>query len=116
MVKEQILDNDRRTLADARRTGAGCRLMNIPCIGPLLASTIVACVPDHTTFSDGRVLRHGSDGLTPRQNSSVGKERLGSITMAGNSCLRELLVVYAMAVVRRAKQGSTKWRWVTQLL
>lgn len=41
---------------------------------------------------------------------------LGSITKAGNTYLRELLVVRAMAVVRRAKQGSAKRPWVKQLL
>jgi transposase len=115
MVKEQILDNDRRILADARRTEAGRRLMKIPGIGPLLASAIVACVPDPATFSNARSLSAWI-GLTPRQNSSGGKERLGSITKAGNTYLRELLVVGAMAVVRQAKQGSPKWPWVTQLL
>ena len=115
MVKDQILDNDRRILADARKTEAGRRLMKIPGIGPLLASAIVACIPDPTTFSNGRSLSAWI-GLTPRQNSSGGKERLGSITKAGNTYLRELLVVGAMAMVRRAMQGSAKRPWVTQLL
>ena len=115
MVKEQILDNDRRILADARKTDVGRRLLKIPGIGPLLASAIVACVPAPSTFSNGRSLSAWI-GLTPRQNSSGGKERLGSITKAGNTYLRELLVVGAMAVVRRAKRGSTKHPWVTQLL
>ncbi len=115
MVKEQILANDRRILADARKTEAGRRLMKIAGIGPLLASAIVACVPDPTTFSNGRSLSAWI-GLTPRQNSSGGKERLGSITKAGNTYLRELLVVGAMAVVRRAMQGSAKRPWMTQLL
>lgn len=115
MVKDQILDNDRRILADARKTEAGRRLMKIPGIGPQLASAIVACVPDPTTFSNGRSLSAWI-GLTPRQNSSGGKERLGSITKAGNTYLRELLVVGAMAVVRRAMQGSAKRPWMAQLL
>jgi transposase len=115
MVKDQILDNDRRILADARKTEAGRRLMKIPGIGPLLASAIVACVPDPATFSNGRSLSAWI-GLTPRQNSSGGKERLGSITKAGNTYLRELLVVGAMAMVRRAMQGSAKRPWMTQLL
>jgi transposase len=115
MVKDQILDNDRRIMADARKTEAGRRLMKIPGIGPLLASAIVACVPDPTTFSNGRSLSAWI-GLTPRQNSSGGKERLGSITKAGNTYLRELLVVGAMAMVRRAMQGSAKRPWMTQLL
>ena len=115
MVKDQILDNDRRILADARKTEAGRRLMKIPGIGPLLASAIVACVPDPATFSNGRSLSAWI-GMTPRQSSSGGKERLGSITKAGNTYLRELLVVGAMAVVRRAMQGSAKRPWMTQLL
>jgi len=75
----------------------------------------VACVPDPFTFGGGRSLSAWI-GLTPRQNSSGGKDRLASITKAGNTFLRELLAVGAMAVVRRAKQGSTKRPWVTQLL
>lgn len=86
MIKEQILDNDRRILADARNTEAGRRLMKIPGIGPLLASAIVACVPDPSTFGGGRSLSAWI-GLTPRQNSSGGKERLGSITKAGKAAL-----------------------------
>ncbi len=55
MVKEQILDNDRRILADARRTEAGRRLMKIPGIGPLLASaTLLPSAADEAC-------RHGSD-------------------------------------------------------
>ena len=115
MVKEQILDNDRRILADARRSEAGCRLMKIPGVGPLLASAIVASVPDPAIFSSGRSLSAWV-GLTPRQNSSGGKEKLGSITKAGNGYLRELLVVGATAVVRYAQRNSTKRPWIAQLL
>ena len=115
MVKEQILDNDRRIMADARRSEAGRRLMKIPGIGPLLASAIVASVADPAMFSNGRSLSAWI-GLTPRQNSSGGKERLGSITKAGNAYLRELLVVGAMAVVRHAQRSSAKRPWLAQLL
>ena len=115
MVKEQILDNDRRIMADARRSEAGRRLMKIPGIGPLLASAIVASVADPAMFSNGRSLSAWI-GLTPRQNSSGGKERLGSITKAGNGYLRELLVMGAMAVVRHAQRSSAKRRgqWVVR--
>jgi transposase len=97
MIKEQILDNDRRILADASKTEAGRRLMKIPGIGPLLASAIVACVPDPATFSSGRGLSAWI-GLTPCQNSSGGKEQLGSITKAGTlTCAR--------------CSWSAPWRW-----
>ena len=42
------------------------------------------------------------DGLTPKQHSSGGKDRLGSITKQGNRYLRWLLVTGAMAVIRYA--------------
>jgi len=78
IVKEQILENDRRILASARETELGRRLMEIPGVGPLLASAIVATVPDPAIFRSGRNLAAWI-GLVPRQNSSGGKERLGGI-------------------------------------
>jgi transposase len=115
IVKEQILDNDRRILADARKTETGRRLMKIPGVGPLLASALVASVPEPSVFGSGRSLSAWI-GLTPRQHSSGGKEKLGSITKAGNSYLRELLIVGAMAVVRYAQSHAGKRPWIAQLL
>jgi len=54
LVKSQILDNDRRVLALARSTELGQRLMEVPGIGPLVASALVACVPDPSMFRCGR--------------------------------------------------------------
>jgi transposase len=97
MVKEQILENDRRILANARETELGRRLMEKPGVGPLLASAIVATVPDPAIFHSGRNLAAWI-GLVPRQNSSGDKERLGGITKAGtNICARCSL--------------SAQWRW-----
>ena len=56
IVKEQILENDRRIMASARETELGRRLMEIPGVGPLLASAIVATVPDPAIFRSGRNL------------------------------------------------------------
>ncbi|MDB5737396.1 MAG: transposase [Sphingomonas bacterium] len=114
LVKLQILDNDRQVLALARLTELGRRLMEIPGIGPLVASALVACVPDPSMFRCGRDMAAWI-GLVPRQNSSGGKERLGSITKAGNRYLRQMLFAGAMAVIRRAMQG-TRRTWLSQLL
>ena len=92
VVKQQILENDRRVLASARRTELGRRLMENPGVGPLLASAFVASVADPTVFKAGRDLAAWIR-LVPKQNSSGGKERLGSITRAGNRYLRQMLVV-----------------------
>ncbi len=115
VVKAQILENDRRIMASARATEVGRRLMEIPGVGPLLASAFVATVADPAIFQSGRHLAAWI-GLVPRQNSSGGKERLGSITKAGNRYLRQMLIVGAMAVIRHAERNGAKRPWLVQLL
>ena len=107
VVKAQILENDRRVRASARETELGRRLMEIPGVGPLLASAFVATVADAHAFKSGRCLSAWI-GLVPRQNSSGGKEKLGSISKAGNRYLRQMLVVGAMAVIRYAERHGGK--------
>jgi hypothetical protein len=101
VVKAQILENDRRIMADARSTELVRRLMTVPGVGPLLASALVATVADPRIFRSGRDLAAWI-GLVPRQNSGGGKERLGSISKAGHRYLRQMLVVGSMAVIRHA--------------
>ena len=112
VVKEQILENDRRVRLTAR-TELGRRLMQIPGVGPLLASAFIATVADPAAFKTGRDLAAWI-GLVPKQNSSGGKERLGSITKAGNRYLRQMLVVGAMAVIRYAERHGTQRSWLVQ--
>ena len=52
VVKEQILENDRRVRASARKTELGCRLMEVPGVGPVLASAFVATVADPNSFQN----------------------------------------------------------------
>ena len=115
IVKEQILENDRRIRASARDTEVGRRLMEIPGVGPLLASAFVASVADPQVFKTGRDLAAWI-GLVPRQNSSGGRERLGGISRAGNQYLRQMLVVGAMAVIRHAERHGTKRVWLIELM
>lgn len=115
IVKEQILANDRRIMASARDTELGRRLMEIPGVGPLLASAVVASVPDPAVFRSGRDLSAWI-GLVPRQNSSGGKDRLGGISKAGHGYLRQMLIVGAMSVVRYAERNGPKRPWLVQLL
>ena len=115
LVKAQILENDRRVMAHARSTELGGRLMEIPGVGPLLASAFIASVGDPGIFRTGRDLAAWI-GLVPRQNSSGGKERLGSICKAGHRYLRQMLVVGSMAVIRHAKRSAARRPWLVQLL
>jgi len=116
VIKHQILDSDRRILAWHRASELSRRLDDIPGVGPLIATALVASVPDPHAFKSGRDLAAWI-GLVPRQNSTGGKERLGHISKAGNRYLRMLLVVGALSVIRRAKQvGYTRRPWLTKLL
>jgi transposase len=115
LVNDQVLENDRRVRASARSTDIGCRLMEVPGVGPVLASAIVATVPDPAAFKSGRDLAAWI-GLVPRQNSSGGKEKLGGITKQGERYLRQLLVVGALAVIRYAQRHGTKRPWLVHLL
>jgi transposase len=115
LVNDQVLENDRRVRASARSTEVGVRLMEVPGVGPVLASAIVAAVPDPAAFKTGRDLAAWI-GLVPRQNSSGGKERLGGITKQGDRYLRQLLVVGALAVIRYAQRHGTKRPWLVKLL
>ena len=115
LVNEQILDTDRLIRTNARSTEVGRRLMEIPGVGPLLASALVGTIADPKAFKTGRNLAAWI-GLVPKQNSSGGKERLGGITKQGDRYLRQMLVVGALAVVRYAVRNGTRRPWLVQLL
>jgi transposase len=115
LLNAQILANARAILEAARASDAGRRLMEVPGVGPLLASAFVASVPDPAMFKSGRNLAAWI-GLVPKQNSSGGKERLGGISKQGNRYLRQLLVVGAFAVIRYAERHGTKRAWLVKLM
>jgi transposase len=115
LVNEQVLDNDRRVRATARSTDLGRRLMEVPGVRPVLASALVASVPEPRAFKSGRDLAAWI-GLVPKQNSSGGKEKLGGITKQGDRYLRQLLVVGALSVIRYAQRHGTRRPWLIYLL
>ncbi|MDH3970262.1 MAG: IS110 family transposase, partial [Rhodospirillales bacterium] len=115
-VKQQILAADRRLLACHRASEVSRRLDEIPGVGPLIATALVASIPDPHTFRSGRDLSAWI-GLVPREDSTGGKHRPGHISKAGNRYLRKLLVIGALSVIRRAKQtGSTRRAWLIALM
>ena len=115
-LKAQILSFDRRITAWHRSNEASKRLDAIPGIGPALATALVASVADPKAFRSGRDFSAWI-GLVPKQHSSGGKERLGSISKRGDRYLRSLFTAGALAVIRYAKIHGTKHRpWLTALL
>lgn len=91
------------------------RLEEIPGVGPIVATALVAEVGDWKAFSSGRSLAAWI-GLVPRQHSTGGKERLGGISKQGNRYLRWLLITGAMAVIRYARQRGTKRLWLARIM
>jgi transposase len=115
-LKEYILEFDRRIMAWHRSNETSKRLDDIPGVGPALATALVASIADPKAFRSGRNFSAWI-GLVPKQHSSGGKERLGSISKQGDRYLRSLLMVGALAVIRYAKIHGTKHRpWLTALL
>jgi transposase len=115
-LKEQILEFDRIIMAWHRSNEASRRLDAIPGVGPMLATALVASIADPKVFRSGRNFSAWI-GLVPKQHSSGGKDRLGSISKHGDRYLRGLFVAGALAVIRYAKIHGTKHRpWLTALL
>jgi transposase len=115
-MKEQILEFDRLITAWHRSNEMSMRLDEAPGVGPVLATAVVATVADPKVFRSGRNFSAWI-GLVPKQHSSGGKERLGSISKQGDRYLRGLFVAGALAVIRYAKIHGTKHRpWLTALL
>ena len=108
-LKKQILDFDRMIMAWHRSNQTSKRLNCIPGVGPLLATALVASVADPKTFRSGRNFSAWI-GLVPKQHSSGGRDRLGSISKQGDRYLRSLFVAGALAVIRYAKIHGTKYR------
>jgi transposase len=115
-LKTQVLQFDRRIMAWHRSNEASKRLDELPGVGPALATALVASIADPKAFRSGRDFSAWV-GLVPKQNSSGGKQKLGSISKQGDRYLRSLFTAGALAVIRYAKIHGTKHRpWLTALL
>jgi transposase len=115
-LKAQILEFDRRIIAWHRSNATSRRLDAIPGVGPALATALVASIADPRAFRSGRDFSAWV-GLVPKQNSSGGKDKLGSISKQGDRYLRSLFTAGALAVIRYAKIHGTRHRpWLTALL
>ena len=107
---------DRLILAWHRSNEMSRRLDDIPGVGPVLATALVATVADPIAFRSGRNFSAWI-GIVPRQHTSGGKDRLGYISKRGDRYLRGLFMAGALAVIRYAKIHGTKHRpWLTALL
>lgn len=114
-LQEQIRELDKAIFAQHRSDASSRRLESIPGKGVLAATAIAATVPDPSAFKSGREFAAWI-GLVPRQNSTGGKERLGSISKQGDRYLRRLLVLGSAAVLSHARKAPDEHAWLLQLL
>ena len=111
----RIAAYDRRIAALARASEAVQRIMKIEGVGPVTATALVASVGDGRVFNNGRQFAAWL-GLTPRQHSTGGKQRLGAMTKHGDVYLRTLLIHGARSVLRvTPKRSDAKSRWAESL-
>jgi transposase len=103
---------DERITAHARSEPRARAAMQLPGIGPITASALVASVEDFEQFDDAR--QFGSWlGLVPSQDSSGGKSKLGGVHKRGDTYLRTLLVQAARSAVQTAHRRSDRLsRWL----
>jgi transposase len=114
-VQSRIDALEKRIQAVHRGDPASRRLDAIPGFGVIVSSAVAATVTDPKAFKTGREFAAWV-GLVPRQNSTGGKERLGSISKQGDRYLRRLLIVGALAVIKSARVRPNKYPWVVALL
>jgi transposase len=92
------------------------RLMTIPGVGPITAAALTAFAPPPETFAKGRHFAAWI-GLSPRQHSSGGKERLGRTSKMGQRDLRRLLIIGAIGLVRwAARRGAAEGSWLARMM
>jgi transposase len=111
---ERRIERVEKQIVGWGRSNATCRhLITIPGYGPILSTAMAAMVVDPAAFTSARHFA-ASLGLTPRQDGTGGKVRLGPISKRGNGYLRRLLVNGAMSVLcsKRAKHDP----WLVKLL
>jgi transposase len=114
-IDERVEELDREIEQIARQDPVAVRLQQLRGIGPVTATALLATVGDASQFANGRQMA-ASFGLTPKQNSSGGKERLLGISKRGDAYLRSLLVHGARAVIRTAQAKTDRLSiWVMRI-
>jgi transposase len=114
-LRLQIKTIEKELHAWHRTSQESRRLETIPGVG-FIATAIAATVTNPSHFRSSREFSAWL-GLTPRQISSGGKDRLGRVSKMGNGYLRSLIVVGATAMIRYAREkGAVSARWINALL
>lgn len=114
-LHQKLLAYDRRINTFVRDDPRAKRLTQVHGIGPITASAIVATIGNGRDFRNGRQFAAWV-GLTPKQNTTGGKLKLGRISKRGDAYLRTLLVHGARSELRlTSRRTDHKSRWAESL-
>jgi transposase len=105
-IDTRIKEIDVKLVAAHKANAVSQRLATIPGVGPITALTLAIEI-DPAAFESGRHLAAWV-GLTPKEHSTGGKQRMGGISRAGNERLRVLLVTGATSVIKAAMQPGSQ--------
>jgi transposase len=114
-LSEQIGKLDKEIALHAKQDEDISRLTTIPGVGPLIASTIKAYVPNAGLFKSARHFAAWL-GLAPKTRSTGGVSRLGRISKMGNKELRSLLVLGARSAIAWARKREKGQPWLKRLI
>jgi len=106
-VEMHLHQAEKTLMSFHRQNELSRRLAEVPGIGPIGATLLVAKVADPKAYKSGRDFSAWL-GLTPKDHSTAGKLRLGGITRAGDEAIRSVLVQGATAVIQQVKRGHPR--------
>lgn len=114
-LDQRVKELDREIVAIAAADPVANRLQQLRGVGPLIATALLAKVGDASQFAKGRQMA-ASLGLTPKQNSSGGKEMLLGISKRGDAYVRSLLIHGARSMINASKGKDDRLsQWVTRI-
>ena len=114
-LDKRVAEMDKKVLGLANSHPAAKRLQCIPGIGPVIATALLCSVGDGKQFKRGRDMAAWL-GLTPRQHSSGGKDRLLGMSKRGDTYLRTLLIQGAKSALKVVgKKTDPRSLWLKSL-
>jgi transposase len=115
-VEARLSEIEAKLMKWHREDDVSRRIASIPGVGPIGSTMLSMKAPPPEAFKSGRDFAAWI-GLTPRDHSTGGRQRLGGITKAGDSALRSVLIVGATALLRHVRAGRHKPSpWLAALL
>lgn len=114
-LNERICSLEEKISALANTSEVCKRMMQVPGVGPTIATALLAHIGDAKVFKNGREMS-AYLGLVPKQNSTGGKTVLLGISKRGDKTIRTLLIHGARSIVRFSEGKKDKLRqWVNQI-